>query len=62
MTLPVRWGDDGLPTSIQLAARPLAEDRLLQVGRQLEEALGFRARPVGLPNGYDAGSVAPLPT
>jgi amidase len=40
ITLPVGFGDDGLPTAVQLVAKPLGEDTLLQVASQLEAALG----------------------
>ena len=36
--LPLFHGDDGLPTAVQLVARPAREDVLLQVGAQLESA------------------------
>jgi amidase len=38
MAIPAGFGDDGLPSSVQLAGRPLAEDTLLQVAHQLEVA------------------------
>jgi amidase len=44
ITLPVRFGDDGLPTSVQLVAGPLQEGTLLQVAAQLEQALELPAR------------------
>jgi len=44
ITLPVRFGEDGLPTSVQLVARPLAEGTLLQVAAQLEEAVQLPTR------------------
>jgi len=37
-TIPVAMGEDGLPTSVQLVAKPLGEDTLLQVLAQLEAA------------------------
>jgi amidase len=46
MTVPLGFGDDGLPTAAQLAAKPLGEDTLLQVAAQLEAALG---RPQQVP-------------
>ena len=46
VTVPVRWGDDGLPTSVQIAGRPLGDDTLLQVAAQLERA---RALPIRRP-------------
>jgi amidase len=38
VSVPVAMGSDGLPVAIQLVGRPLAEDRLLQLARQLEYA------------------------
>jgi amidase len=38
ISVPVGLGADGLPTGVQLVGRPLAEDRLLQLARQLEYA------------------------
>jgi amidase len=38
LTLPVGFGEDGLPTSVQLVGRPLSEDTLLQVAAQVENA------------------------
>lgn len=38
ISVPVGLGTDGLPTGVQLIGRPLAEDRLLQLARQLEYA------------------------
>jgi amidase len=46
ITLPVGLGDDGLPTSAQLVAKPLGEDTLLQVAAQIEGAL---ERPIPMP-------------
>jgi amidase len=46
ITVPVGLGDDGLPTSAQLVAKPLGEDTLLQVAAQIEGAL---ERPVPMP-------------
>lgn len=40
LSLPIGFGQDGLPTAVQLVAKPLGEDTLLQVGRQLEAAHG----------------------
>ena len=44
LTLPVRFGDDGLPTSVQLVGRPLAEDVLLSLAAQLEAAVALPPR------------------
>jgi amidase len=38
ITVPAGMGADGLPTAVQLVGRPLAEDTLLQVAAQLEQA------------------------
>jgi amidase len=40
VTVPLGFGDDGLPTSAQLVAKPLGEDTLLQVAAQMEAAVG----------------------
>jgi amidase len=49
LTIPVGFGDDRLPTSVQLVGKPLAEDTLLQVAAQLEAARPWaQARPPGL--------------
>ena len=44
ITVPVGFGEDGLPTAAQLVARPLGEDTLLQVAAQMETALGVAGR------------------
>ena len=44
LTLPVRHGDDGLPTSVQLVGRPLAEDTILKLAAQLEAAVALAPR------------------
>ncbi len=41
LTLPVALGEDGLPTSVQLVGRPLAEDTLLALATVLERAAGL---------------------
>ena len=38
LSLPIGFGDDGLPTAVQLVGRPLGEDTLLQLAAQLEAA------------------------
>jgi amidase len=38
LSLPVGFGEDGLPTSVQLVGRPLSEDTLLQLATQVEAA------------------------
>ena len=42
ISIPLGFGEDGLPSAVQLVGRPLAEDTLLQVAAQLE-----LTRPVG---------------
>ena len=44
ITLPIGFGDDGLPTSIHLIGPPLGEDTLLQVAIQIENARPWAAR------------------
>ncbi|HWM09738.1 MAG TPA: amidase [Solirubrobacteraceae bacterium] len=46
ISVPLGFGDDGLPTAAQLVAKPLGEDTLLQVAAQMETALG---RPPQVP-------------
>ena len=46
ISMPLGFGDDGLPTAVQLVAKPLGEDTLLQVAAQMEAALG---RPTQVP-------------
>jgi amidase len=38
ISLPVGFGPDGLPTSVQIVGKPLGEDTLLQVAAQIEAA------------------------
>jgi amidase len=47
ISVPIGFGDDGLPTAAQLVAKPLGEDTLLQVAAQMEAALG---RPAQVPD------------
>ena len=47
ISVPLGFGDDGLPTAAQLVAKPLGEDTLLQVAAQMEAALG---RPAQVPD------------
>jgi amidase len=47
ITVPLGFGDDGLPTAAQLVAKPLGEDTLLQVAAQMETALG---KPAQIPD------------
>ncbi len=46
ISIPLGFGDDGLPTAAHLVAKPLGEDTLLQVAAQMEAALG---RPPQIP-------------
>ena len=48
MSMPLGFGDDGLPTAAQLVAKPLGEDTLLQVAAQMEAAVGRPAQIPGL--------------
>ena len=47
ISVPLGFGDDGLPTAAHLVAKPLGEDTLLQVAAQMESALG---RPAQMPD------------
>jgi amidase len=47
ISIPIGFGDDGLPTAAHLVAKPLGEDTLLQVAAQMEAALG---RPQQVPD------------
>jgi amidase len=47
ISMPLGFGDDGLPTAAHLVAKPLGEDTLLQVAAQMEAALG---RPQQVPD------------
>jgi amidase len=46
ISIPLGFGDDGLPIAAHLVAKPLGEDTLLQVAAQMEAALG---RPQQVP-------------
>ena len=43
IALPAGFGEDGLPTGVQLVGHPLGEETLLQVGAQLETARPWAA-------------------
>ena len=43
LSLPVGFGEDGLPTAVQLVGHPLGEETLLQVAAQLETARPWAA-------------------
>ena len=38
ITVPIGFGEDNLPTSVQIVGKPLSEDTLLQVAAQMETA------------------------
>jgi len=38
ITVPIGFGEDNLPTTVQIVGKPLAEDTLLQVAAQMETA------------------------
>ena len=38
ISLPIGFGEDGLPTAVQLVGHPLGEETLLQVAAQVEAA------------------------
>jgi amidase len=44
ISIPIGFGDDGLPTAVQLAGHPLADDTLLQVAAQIEAARPWAGR------------------
>ncbi len=44
IALPLYHGEDGLPTAVQLIGRPVGEDSLLALARQLEQALPWAQR------------------
>jgi amidase len=44
IALPLYHGEDGLPTAVQLIGRPAAEDALLGLAGQLEQALPWTGR------------------
>lgn len=44
ISVPAGFGEDGLPSAVQLVAKPLCEDTLLQVAAQLEEARPWAQR------------------
>jgi amidase len=43
-SLPLAWGDDGLPVGVMLAARPAEEELLLSLCAQVEAAAPWRHR------------------
>jgi amidase len=44
LSIPIGFGEDGLPTAVQLVGHPLGEETLLQVGAQIEAARPWAAR------------------
>jgi amidase len=44
ISVPVGFGEDGLPVGVQLVAKPLGEDTLLQVAAQMEAARPLERR------------------
>ena len=44
ISIPVGFGEDGLPTAVQLAGPPLGDETLLQLAGQLEAARSFADR------------------
>ena len=44
ISVPVGFGEDGLPTAVQLVGHPLGEETLLQVAAQIEAARPWAAR------------------
>ena len=55
ISLPVGFGDDGLPTAVQLVGKPLGEDMLLQVATQMEAANPGRTSGPELSRPQDVG-------
>jgi amidase len=56
LTLPVFHGDDGLPTGVQLAGRPIDEATLLSLGTQLEAAHPWAERRPAPAKSYNAAT------
>ena len=50
ISVPTRWSDRGLPIGVQLVGRRFEEATLLQVARQLENAMPWHDRR---PPGFD---------
>ena len=44
ISIPIGFGDDGLPTAVQLVGHPLADDTLLQIAAQIESARPWAGR------------------
>jgi amidase len=44
ISLPIGFGEDGLPTGVQLVGHPLGEETLLQVAAQIEAARPWAAQ------------------
>jgi amidase len=48
ITIPIGFGEDNLPTSVQIVGKPLGEDTLLQIASQIEAARPWaQHRPPG---------------
>jgi amidase len=60
LSMPMGLGQDGLPTAAQLVGKPLGEETLLQLGAQMEAALGAPPHAPELP-GADARPEAAPP-
>ena len=59
ISVPVGFGEDGMPTAVQLVGHPLAEETLLQVAAQMEAARPWAAhRPAIAERGLEGGSDA----
>jgi len=59
ISLPVGFGEDGLPTAVQLVGHPLGEETLLQVAAQFEAARPWAERRPLLDAAPPRPSVAP---
>ena len=51
LSLPAGFGEDGLPSAVQLVGHPLAEETLLQVAAQLEAARPWAGRRPAMADG-----------
>ena len=57
LALPCGRDRIGLPVGMQLAGRPGEEDRLLRIGREIEQMLGFHQAPSPLSGAVNGGSL-----
>jgi amidase len=62
ISLPVGFGEDGLPTAVQLVGHPLGEETLLQVAAQVEAARPWAARRPDASEPLRPRSAPPLAT